>query len=168
MANFLHKPINADGQNAVKIARRIRKKTEIKKNKLELLLGKQLNGTTDFPRIDLQSINDFPILRKKKIIRKIFFGTYQFKQSKSYACEVYKNSVAFILDSRSIKKNFENTSNGSKVIAFLIKSRHSRSEGNPKNYKVFIQYIPFLNKTKAIEGISLSCYSVFYLLFIYN
>ncbi len=157
MSNFLHKPCCPDGEYAIDVAKKIREKSLIKINSLHFLLGKQLD-TKIFPQINLADIKDFPQIKRKKIRRELFFGTYQFRQSKSYVCELVQNGIAYLLNSKKIEKliNIEKISKSkesvSKVVAFEIKSRHKRSEKSTKTYKVFIQYIPNLDCVSGIEG----------------
>ena len=106
MSNFLHKPCCPDGQNSKKIAKRIRKKAteKIQNNDLSFLLNRHLDSKL-IPQVKLSQINDFAILKRKQIIRRILFGTFQMKQCKSYVQEMVENGVAYILSEKLIKEN---------------------------------------------------------------
>jgi len=83
MLNFTHKPCCPDGKNSLKIAKKIRKRTEINENVLQFLVNKRLD-TKDLERIDIDNIIDFPKLKKKTIRNSIFYGSYQLKKSRNY------------------------------------------------------------------------------------
>lgn len=168
MINFSHISCSPDGKNGKKIARRMIRKSKKTTNKLDFLIGKHLETKLITP-IKISSIVDFPILRPKQMMKKIFFGSYQLKQARAYADDLLSNKKAYIVNSRLIKnmsdKSLTNEDTNSKILAFEIISRHRRSKKNFKEigqtsyvkqfkniYKVFIEYIPELNNTKSIQG----------------
>ncbi|RNA30700.1 Zinc finger 62 like [Brachionus plicatilis] len=94
--NFDFKPSCSDGVNAGKIAKRILKKIEKKQNNLEFLLGKQLD-TKEIVPINFSEIDDFPVLKRKTMQNKIFLGSFQLRQAKSYISDLALNPTAFIV-----------------------------------------------------------------------
>ncbi len=171
MLNFTHYPCSPDGKNSCKIAQRIRERAQIKYNKLEFLLNKRLD-TQLIKQIKLSEIDDFPRLSIKKIRENILFGSYQLKLSKSYVNELVQCGIAFVITEEFLNSNKTNKivkyirNSNSKIIAAEISSRHRRSEKKTKTqssntrcskkyrstYKLFIEYIPYEDKAKAIKG----------------
>ena len=175
MDNFLHKHCCPDGDYAQEVARRIRIKAQFDENKLAFLLNRQL-GTSLIPTIELEEIKDFPIIKRKTLKRKIFMGTFQLKQSKSYLEDLVERGNAYIV-SKEFAKGKENIadlnlktkllSEKSKIIAVTITSRHKRgkktislSNMNSKKapeqfkttYKIFVHYVPNVNSYKSIKS----------------
>ena len=66
MLNFTHNSISPDKEKSKEIAGRMRRKSQIKHNKLEFILGKTL-GTHTIRQIFLKDIVDFPRLKKSVI-----------------------------------------------------------------------------------------------------
>ncbi|CAF1024274.1 unnamed protein product [Brachionus calyciflorus] len=97
MANFNHKPCCPDKKNVEKISNRIKKRSMICSNPLGFLLKKHLD-TKLIERINLSDISDFPRLSTKKMIEKIFLGTFQLKQAKSYLKDLLKNMTAYLVN----------------------------------------------------------------------
>lgn len=172
MINFDHKPCCPDGENALNIAKLLKKRSSLKKNNLDFLLTKQLD-TKIIPMIELSSINDFPKLNEDKIVKKIFLGRFQLKECLSYIQDLVEFEKAFKVTIQALNnksgKSDEIDFLDSNIIAFQIPSRHKRSlikkDNLPKktreknfdknfrnNYKVFIQYSPGINNSKAIKG----------------
>lgn len=171
MINFDHKPCCPDGDNALEIAKKLKKRASLKTNRLQFLLSKQLD-TKIIPMIDLVDIDDFPKLNQDKIVLKIFFGSFQLKQCLSYIQDLVEFGKAFHVTKNAYVNQLESIDSNnldSKIVAFQIASRHKRSlikkDKLPKktkeknfeknfrsSYKVFVQYSPGLNRTKAIEG----------------
>ena len=167
MINYCHKPCNADGENASKISNRMKQKAKAhKSNPLKNILKYQL-GTKQIKAIRLSDISDFPRFKRKKLIKKVFFGTFQLKMSRSYIGDLIRNNEAYLVSTKIIH-SFEDQSikssiaNGSKIIAAIINSRHRRGQIKTQNepsikkfrntYKVFILYRPNSNTTRAIQG----------------
>lgn len=65
------------------------KQTSNNNNILSELLIKQFD-TMDFPKSDLDHIKDFPVLKKKELCYKIFYGHFRFRMSKSYVNDLIK------------------------------------------------------------------------------
>ena len=168
MINFSHKPCCPDGKNALKIARRILRRNKEKNNKLEFLIRKQLDTKLINP-IELSTVWDFPIIRKNKMKNKIFLGSYQLNQARSYVKDLISSKNCYVVSDKLIKNiadpSFYSEYRNSKILAFELISRHKRAKKKttdieisnyPKQYKntykVFIQFKPNLNKTKAIQG----------------
>lgn len=155
MINFLHKPSCPDGVNATKIANRMKRKANsiIQENHLSPLLTIRFN-TKKNPLSDLSNINDFPRLKKKQLIAKIFLGTFQLRLCKSYVSDLLRNHSCFIFENNKIE-NFKG-----KIFGVEISSRHKRGEIKTKNqeektklrvkYKAIIQYNPLLKNHKSI------------------
>jgi hypothetical protein len=181
MLNFTHNPITPDMGKSEIIANRMRKKSQLKKNKLEFILGKTL-GTKTIRPIKIKDIIDFPRLKKSVIKDRISLGTFQPRLSKSYIKDVIENSFTFIVESDIIKeiKNEQLKSDLSKVkykiIVMEILSRHGRGKKSKKNelkskkikklnqsytkvYKVFILYKPNVNNYTGINAYICSCMS---------
>ena len=175
MDNFLHKHCCPDGDNAKEVAERIIKKTQMKENKLAFLLKRQL-GTSLIPLKHLSEINDFPIIKRKTLNRKIFMGTFHLKQSKSYVEDLIERGNAFFVSKefakgkdmiKDLKLKSRLISDKSKIIAVTITSRHKRGKKSIPNdkitykksseifktaYKIFIHYVPNVNSYKSIKG----------------
>ncbi len=176
MINFTHKACNADGENAEKVANRI--KSNAKKTTpgpIENLLS--IDIYTDTELIKLTELTDFPKLNKAKLLRKVFFGSHFWKHCRSYLADIIKNGKLSVVTNdtiRSIKTNqatkklLYKTIEIAKIIGIEIAPRHTRSldkavgkniiEDNymkkfKKPYAVYIQYIPGRNTTKAIKGL---------------
>ena len=139
MSNFLHKPCNPDGENAIDIVNSIKHRSKLKKNYLESILTKRLD-TKQFIPIELNEVSDFPKLKKRIIKQKLLFGSFQYKSSLSYVTDMIKNSKAYFIQGNQIKnyeiakQNFlEDVKNlNAKIIAFEITSRHKRSKKKSK------------------------------------
>ena len=145
MFNFTHKPITPDHSKASTIAMRMNQKSKIQKNKLEFLLNKTI-GTKTIPAIDLNSIVDFPKLKKKTIRDRITLGTFQPRLTKSYVKDILTHGSLYAVNN-DILKDVNNQklradliSSRKKIIAMEILSRHSRgkkrikiSKNQPKN-----------------------------------
>ena len=140
MLNFCHKPCCPDGNNALKIAQKIRKLTGTTENKLNFLLKKRLD-TKDLERIEIANINDFPRINKRDIRNSIFFGSFQLNQCRSYVGELLNSGIAFNVTTQFVKKitnkdlKLKLTEKMHKIIAVEIASRHKRSEVKVKKRK---------------------------------
>ena len=170
MSNFTHKPIMADGLRAKNVATRITTNAT-NANNLSFLLNKRLD-TKLIKRVKLSEINDFPRLKQKVMEQKVFLGTYQYRQSKSYMNDLIRSETAYVIDNNEINRipesEFKETLNRviinqEKLVAAEIISRHhhqtktnprsSKQSDNYKNvYRVFLKYNPTLNNYKAITG----------------
>jgi hypothetical protein len=171
MSNFIHRPCSPDGKKSKKIAERIRKRTQIYENKMEFFINKRLD-TRLIKKINLLDIDDFPKLSVKNIKENILFGSYQLKLCKSYVSEMVQCGIAYIITDDFLETNKafkivnQIKNSKSKVIAAEITSRHRRSEKKSNTlssnircskkyrttYRLFIEYIPNLDQTKAIRG----------------
>ena len=168
MINFTHKPCCPDFKNVTKIARSILTKGLNRINQLDFLLGKQLDTKLITP-IEITSVWDFPILKKSEMKYKIFLGSYQLNQARSYVRDIISSKNCYLVSHRLIKKlSTESLSfdfQRSKILAFEIISRHRRSKKKQpetevvdyskqfKNiYKVFIQYIPDLKNINSLQS----------------
>jgi len=164
--NFIHKPSCPDGENAFKIARRMKKRADckVRKNQLNSLLCIRFN-TKKKPSTDLSDINDFPKLKLRQLVTGIFWGTFQVRMCKSYIEDLLKNHECFFLDDIDLKhteKDKNSTkSDKAKIFGIEIYSRHKRGEIKIINtdekklrvkYKVIIQYEPHLNSVKSIKS----------------
>ncbi|CAF0938030.1 unnamed protein product [Brachionus calyciflorus] len=170
MINFDLKPSCPDGENAEKIATKILIRSQKKENDLEFLLGKHLDTKSICP-ISFSEILDFPVLKRKSMKNNIFLGSYQFNQAKSYLIDLIKNKNAFLVQNNIIKKHISKESQNMKIISIELPSRHKRSkkrESSKNNifsksfrntYKVFVQYVPYLNNSKGIKAYICSCLS---------
>ena len=161
MINFTFKPVWSDKPVTEKVARMMRQRYELPQfNDLEFLLGKQL-GTTSFRQVDLESIDDFVMLKRRQMTRFIFNGTFHLKRARSYLIDLVTQSIAYVMEKNQLKKIVENLPNNecykqlktyinderAKVIATKVFSRHKRafdkkltSNEPKKSYKVFICY----------------------------
>jgi hypothetical protein len=172
MLNFTHKCNTSDVSKSKKVAKRINNRLTTYINPLSFLIKRRLD-TRLIKKVKLLDIIDFPRLKQKVMETKIFFGTYQFRQSKSYMSELLESDIVYILNENLIntiqdsgfRENLaEITRNSEKLVAAEIISRHrhqirnhneqnSRQSDNFKNvYRVFVRYIPSLNNYKAITG----------------
>ena len=162
MYNLFHKPCCPDGVNGKLIAQRMKNKITNERNRLEFLLKKQFD-TADINKFNLDEIVDFPKLKKKQLIRKVFFGTFYIRQSISYMKELITSNIVYSLNSKYIKKIDDDELRNdlikyeSIVIGCEILSRHHRGQNKETGkftniYKIFVEYIPELNSPKAIKS----------------
>jgi hypothetical protein len=174
MLNFVHKPVTADGQNARKVAVRIHRQvatSAAQNNPLSFLLNKRLD-TKLIKRQNLSEINDFPRLKKKVMEQKIFLGTYQYRQSKSYMNDLIKSETAYVINTFEITKITDRifkekllqilSSQEKLVAAEIISIHHHQTINNPRStkqsdnyknvYRVFVKYNPSSINYKAITG----------------
>lgn len=163
MINFSHKSVTENKEKSIKLAQRMKERSKLTSNPLEYLLKKHLD-TKDITRIKFSELDDFPKIKRKKIINKILYGKFHFYQAFSYIEDLVKADKVFLVN-RKLNEKKDSKSCKSKIIAFEIASRHKRSQikkilknktdtelkfKNP--YKVFIQYVPFKNKSTAIKS----------------
>lgn len=153
MYNYLPTNCEPDKPDTLYVANKINQRSKITNNFMSELLNKLFN-TRDFPRLPINSIYDFPRLKRKEMCRKIFLGSFQFKQCKSYVSDLLKNSTCYVPTQKYLKtienQEFKSGLTDSKVIGVEISSRHKR--GQNKTYKVFILYTPNLNKSRSVKG----------------
>lgn len=132
-------------------------------NKLDFLLKKvKLSVNSKFPKpvwkknwleTNLDGITDFPKLKKKQLVRRILFGTFQLEGCVDYIESLLERDTvyeltpknALELDDLQLKEN-KNLKNKlikgrSKIIAVFVTSRHKRGL-SPTTYNVFIRYKP--------------------------
>jgi hypothetical protein len=169
MVNFTHKPCCADASNAEKIAKRILKKMIAPKTNILAKLIKLRLGTKITSAYDLNSISDFPKLKKSHLIKKFFLGSYYMKMCKSYLFDFLKTNAIYLITEKSITKSlsidnldrnllFDGRSN---IIAVELTSRHHRGTLKKTKqmnyvkqfrarYTVFIQYVPNQHNVEAI------------------
>ena len=156
MSNFCMKPCNPDGDDAIEIAKSIRKRSKKTQNKLVSLL--KLRFSTALNTENIQDINDFPTLTLHQLKKKITFSSFKIRQCQSYLSQLLEHGKIFRLDTDVIEKYISNVEmlkelSSSKIIAVQIASRHKRgkkkllsSNSDPNSfstsYKVFIQYVP--------------------------
>lgn len=181
MLNFTHKPSCPDGENAAKIAKRMRKKFEEEQenNQLESFLSKHL-GTKEIIEFNIGEINDFPKFTPLQIQEKITFGSFHLRQSVSYLKElleykrVYKlcpklasseNCLQKLISDSNLRQQIINSK--AKLIAVEIAPRHKRGQTKKDDsieissldtnnfvltYKIFLVYAPNIQSTKSILG----------------
>ena len=178
MLNFSMKPCIPDGIDSVKIAQSLRKRCLKSKNKLESLLV--MRFTSSIPSVLIETINDFPKLTRMEIKKHVTFGSFKLKQCQSYLGQVMEHGQAYFLNYQVVQKYVSSSKiikelQFSKIIAFLIPSRHKRGKKwrpmkqanknasqftsfetvDPKDfntcYKVFIQYIS-INDIKTAQN----------------
>ena len=92
--NLLAKLMDIHGENAFKIATKMKKKSngKICLNQLASLLNIRFNTKTT-PSFDLTVINDFPKLKKKQLISGIFWGTFQLVVFTTYYLVTYSETT---------------------------------------------------------------------------
>ena len=96
MLNFTHKPLSPDGEKTKEIAQKMKLKSNIKENKLLFLLKRQLD-THKIRKTSFNNIKqEFPQVDQDEIKREITFGSFHFKQSKSYIKEIINNKEVFL------------------------------------------------------------------------
>lgn len=144
MLNFTHKPIHTDKDNADKVGQRLKTKLDDiqRRNVIEKLSNLRM-GTIKLPHIELSQITDFPKLSKSIMARKIFYGNYYLKQSKSYLSDLLRNNKCSIISEKvikslTVKKDKSlllNKIKKSKIICLELLSRHHRGLKS-KNTKV--------------------------------
>ena len=177
MLNFNMKPCIPDGNDSAQIAKRIRKRCLKSQNKLDSLL--EMRFTSTLQTVVIQTINDFPKLSHKEIQKHVTLGSFKLKQCQSYLGQLIEYGKAYFLNDQLVQKYVTNMKvkqemQVSKIIAFLIPSRHKRGkkwkpqkETNKENgdqntvlvnidpkdfstyYKVFIQYVSVNDIEKA-------------------
>jgi len=181
MLNYTHNSISPDKEKSKEIAGRMRRKSQIKHNKLEFILGKTL-GTHTIRQIFLKDIVDFPRLKKSVIKNRISLGTFQLRLSQSYIKDIIDNNFTFIVNNEILKEiknkklRTDLARSKYKILAMEILSRHSRSRKSAKDelkkndlkklnqlytkvYKVFILYKPNVNNYTGINAYICSCMS---------
>jgi len=152
MHNFTFKPCVVDSSNSEKIAKEIRIKADnLTTNKLDFLLYKHF-GTKDLEEMPLDSITDFPKIKKKILKRKIFLGSYQLKSSSSYLGELIRNNIIYITSDEYNnyleKNNFKLKE--SKIVAAKINPRHSRSLNKSTSLKNLTMLLSSIYRIKII------------------
>jgi len=164
LLNYAHRPVNTDGKNAFKVARRLKKITNKRQlNKLDYLLNKHL-GTSLIPEIRLTEITDFPQIKKYLMIAKILLGTYQIRICQSYVQDLLENGSAYYLSKKLINQNKNKSNNfkNTKIIGIKLPSRNKRGKVIVNNtsqfrssnmYKIFIEYVPGVNNHKSIKSL---------------
>jgi len=158
MHNFSFNPIVVDGINTEKISKNIKLRSEyLKKNILDLIINKHFSSS-NWNKANLNDINDFPRLKRKQMKAKLFFGSFQLNQSKSYIADLEKTEVTYLTE-EGIKNFFEKEKHfkklcekKTKLIGVKVLSRHRRGS-NAKDYKVYLEYKPNINSPKSIKSI---------------
>jgi hypothetical protein len=170
MINFTHQACCADGENADKVARRLKKKIDNPiSNYLEPFLSIRFAVST-IPTVKLTNLSDFPKMSKAKLTRKIFFGSYYMKQSRSYLADLMKNGNLYVINdelieqlkiTKYIKDLLRQSLKTSKIIGVEMASRHKRTSKISDNasftkkfkttYKIFIHYVPNIESSRAIK-----------------
>ena len=121
----------------MEICQKIKNKVEnIHLNPLEHLNKIQF-GTKKNPNMQLETLNDFPILSLEEMQDDIFFGSYYLRQSKSYFSDMHRigtycNITLTVLNSyKSISPKvldiLTRRLNSHKIIGLMVTSRHMRS-----------------------------------------
>lgn len=167
MINFNHKPTCPDKDETLKIAKKLKEKASIEINSLKNLLKKQV-GTKEIFSIEQEKITDFPKLSPKIFKNNIFLGSFHLKQSKSYIQDIVKSGKAYLVSEKLLKTIQDSYIEklNTKILAIELISRHKRGKkkqaSNQKvnvytkdfrnSYKVFIEYIPSLNRYSSIRG----------------
>ena len=160
------KPCIINGEDTIKIAKRLRKRCLKKQNKLESLLNMKFTSTVKSDEI--KNISNFPKLTISQLKNHIVLGSYKIKLSLSYMGQLVDHGKVYFLNKNLIDKYVSHSkvrdeieSNNSKILAVLMPSRHKRGKKwkpnnvkneqindsiDPKNfntyYKVFVQYTP--------------------------
>ena len=150
MENMFHKPLSPDGKNAVFIAKSLRYKAlEVKQQNHLEFLSKLSFDSKNYLQIPLNSVEDFPKLKRNEIIKYITYGSFYLNQAKSYFEDLILNQKLFILKNYDDKKipieqreHFRLSFNKTRIIGAEFKSRHGRGVGS-KIYKTIVQYVPF-------------------------
>lgn len=96
MNNFVHKSNSANNRSSDKATIRLHAKaTGIEqKNKLESLILLRLNKkNTQIPLI----INDFPRLKKKELLEKIFLSPFTYRMCQTYFDDFEKKEMIFFI-----------------------------------------------------------------------
>lgn len=147
--NKFHSRIFSDGENAELIADNMLANLN-KENSLEKLI-KDLNleRASQYNRIDIDDIVDFPILTIDDIKTKITLGSYQIKQALSYIAENFVSKGRYLVYMSKVNLDSDNI----KIIMIRIQSRHI----NRKKYKVYIKYNSNTGSSDSIESWMCSC-----------
>jgi hypothetical protein len=158
LSNFSMKLCNPDGDDAIEIATRIRKRSKKTENDLSSLLKIRISPSLKY--LLIQEINDFPQLTIKQLYKKVVLSSFKLRQCQSYLEQLIENGKIHCLDQESIKNYLTNQEilkdlNKTKILAVQIPSRHKHSrkknlektndmdsQSFSKCYKVFVQYIP--------------------------
>jgi len=184
MANFNLIPSITDSNYTIEIAKRIKRRSLKKQNKLSHLQKMTLPDFKSQTSLDIKSVDDFPQLSLSQFKRYITLGSYKIRQCKSYIDQFIKNGkIFFINEQQLIKHNIhqkvQNEFKETKILAVFILSRHKRgkklkkcetSDCDPVNftffYKVFIQYKSLaknVTKGKPYKNIKSNSELFFYL-----
>lgn len=177
MINYAFKPTFPDGEDSMCVARNMMSKHGILRNDLEEFLNRQLD-TSLMKKINFNQIEDFPKLKRRHLVKSVFQGSYQLRQCRSYLKDLIANGHAFtpasqLLKQVTISEMKEDLLQGiTKLIAVEVTSRHRRGEYRKQNdqvyseptdqkktpklfkttYKVFVEYVPFLNHHSGIKS----------------
>ena len=133
MLNFNMKTCNPDGNDSIKIAKTIRKRSLITENKLDSLL--KIRFTSTLVSIDIQSIEDFPKLTLRQLKNIITLGSFKLRQCRSYLDQLINHGKLHLLNHHMIEKYVTDPEviqdlKFSKLIAVQIPSRHKRGKKN--------------------------------------
>ncbi len=92
MSYFSLKPCIPDGNNTIEIAKRLKKRSLKKENKLGPLLMMSKPDFKSLPVTDLTCLG-FPQLTLPEFQRKITLGSFKVRQSRSYIEHIIKNGT---------------------------------------------------------------------------
>jgi hypothetical protein len=161
MLNFTHRPTITDRNRTDEVARRIKEKSYITENPLEMLLNKHFD-TRDVHSIRLSEINDFPRLTPEQISQEVNFGSCSVDTSNSYISIFVNRACFYTLSENFMKKlSSENTQQfqETKILACHMYSRYKQgkikeNDGKEKMkmiYRVYVQYAPHINGPASIK-----------------
>ena len=160
------------------VARRMQNQGNVAHNDLEVLLSRQLESSL-MNKIELSKVADFPRIKKRRLVKSIFLGSYQLRQCQSYLSDLIQHGHAYSptinlikqIENKELKQDL--IDGKTKLLAVEITSRHRRSEykkseekdeeqapsqkkrRGPKifktTYKVFLEYTPMFNHYSSIK-----------------
>ena len=134
------KPCIINGEDTIKIAKRLRKRCLKKQNKLESLLNMKFTSTVKSDEI--KNISNFPKLTISQLKNHIVLGSYKIKLSLSYMGQLVDHGKVYFLNKNLIDKHVSHSkvrneieSNNSKILAVLIR--------DVERYSVSIRIVSF-------------------------
>lgn len=152
--NMTFVPLVDDKPNTQSVARRLKEKiAQIENNDLEFLLNHRLTTERYFQPLVPHFLDNFIQLKRRYLRKKIFVGSFHFKQAKSYLVDFIRINKAYIYNPpKKLKTQLEpNTV----IAAFKLTSRYKRSKSKAfiaqgkkgidrfnKVHKVYLKYIP--------------------------
>ena len=136
MYNYTFVPESYDNPNTDYVAENLKKRlNRYKENPLQFLLGSRrpiLTNEKKFTRIDINTVRDFIRLKRSYMKKKIFFGSFHYKQALNYTIDLLKRSKAYSFKITKTIKSMPNFDADSEIIVVRMPSRMKRGKDKKK------------------------------------